>query len=230
MERFEDMSAKLYSIRNIEGEHNKEDVEILRAIEEKVKDQPWVIGFIPYGSSFKGYSNVERGDSFEDPKVSDLDIEMLIDNTAPKAELTQSLKEIRQMVSDVYPKQNLHLVVSRIDMTVAEEDAQLYMLPFDTRPSGLPYMVAEISRLVTGHKVDEYRERFKTMIDKMSEENKLILMDLALHHLIYTEQESMKKMADRLNLDENKQQELLEARGALWKNRLEKIWGITITQ
>ncbi len=210
------MAKKLYILRNVDGEPNYDEISILRKIENKLIENEAYIGLAPFGSVVSGY-NIEG---------SDLDIYALYDR--PKgtgSDAVRSIKDLKKEVEDDVG----------IKINLIEENINSEMIKQDIRTGisrGNPgefvsTVLAEMSRMVTGKKIENYRKDILIEMQKLSPEQKQQLFDSIVESLARRDALSLYKRTKRMEeLSKEDHQEIIEKRKEMWQERVRKIWGL----
>lgn len=222
----ERMETKLYVPRKVDGEPNREELEIIKGIEEKLSQHPAFIGVSGFGSSIAGYGNKSLD--------SDVDIKLIYDESKFK-DLEDNI-EFLEMVKSIFPNgalepnfingKKIHFFREMLYIDQIEHDFKSYSKEYYPEHF-LVHGIAEISRIVTGDKINKYRAKITRLIQDLPKDRRDRLMNLVIDLLSEFDKKSLVKRSSRMpEVANQKQQEILEKRKEMWKKRVEKIWGI----
>lgn len=208
----ESFEKKLYIPRDVEGEPNKEDLEFLHSLQEKLSEKNGFVGIAPFGSVVSGYSTEQ----------SDMDLYMLYDD--PKvfggetgAELW---KEIQNLTKDRNRKFNI--LSHNINF-----DFLLHYIKTDIASTQLATELGAMSRLVTGDRIREYRKKFVAELEKLPQEQKSILLNNIMASLSEKDAASLAKRKERMpELSESEHQNILNERKNMWEKRVKDMWNL----
>lgn len=199
----ESFEKKLYIPRNIEGKPNTEALGVIREIDEKFKDNPAFVGVVPKGSVVHGYSNEKS------------DVDMLILYDSSKGGIVDG---IRNKFALEFIDKNIHAMYSDVN----PEDI---LRNFDHSNSDwIARLLADMTQMVTGDKIDFYRNLFAKKLNEIPSENQEKIKSRVLKLLMDKEKYSMEKATKRVPELEGKKEELIAARRKLWEDRFEQVW------
>ena len=225
--RKERMETKLYVARDIEGEPNREELEIVRKIEKELSVYPAVIGIEVFGSVVGGYGNEE----------SDIDIRILYDNSKFEDEeahanfLTGAMKNIfPEWRGGPFVKdgKEIHFVPEIIS---ADLIVKRVKTAFEGRPEDFNLFfeeLASITGVVTGKKIDLYRKKIQEKLMKeLSGDQQKKVAEGIIANLEINDTRSLEKKSARMpELSNEDHQEILKKRKEMWKKRVQRIWEI----
>lgn len=214
-----DFENKLYIARDVEGEPNRDDLEIIRGLEERLSEEKSFVGIAPFGSVVGGYST----------KESDIDLYVLYDSNdvVEFLRLKESCEEYKNSIWDKIQKK-LQIIFTNVDPQMIIEDLKRGVKPNNPGESiSTSNDLVEMTRVVTGKKIDVHRNGIREEIKKLSSEQQQKLSESVLDSLYRREVLSLKKRQERFSdLSEDEHEGILEERRKLWRKRIEKIWGI----
>jgi predicted nucleotidyltransferase len=216
--KFESFEKKLYLARDLEGAPNHEQIEVIRALEKRLEENETFVGLAPFGSVVSGYST----------KESDLDVYALYDwplGISSETWNAQKIDEIKQEIEKEYGikinfiPQNINPehIVHDIGLGVQKDDPGEYVAT----------AMAEMTRIVTGKKIDEYRKTIIEYLHGLSSKQKNQLTDSIVESLARRDGYSLFKRVNRMNeFSAEEHQRILEERRRMWNQRVLKIWDL----
>ena len=202
----------LYIPRNVEGEQNKEQTELLRKLEEVLKRRPEFVGLAPSGSVMKGYSN----------EKSDFDVWVVVDSSclvSPLDCLNSSSEEFKE-----FTEQGMHVLILHIanEIDIGSYEYMKDNKKFEPRIVGA---VATLTGLVTGSKIDKYRDQICQKIKRLTLEQQSALKNQVMDILAYRDRMSIDKIIKRIpELDTEDIIEIINGRDELWQKRWDEVW------
>ncbi len=224
MNRFESdraverMGSKLYIPRDINGIPNKKELEVIRRVEEKMKEYEAFIGIAPFGSVVGGYSS--------DHSESDIDLIVFYDADKLSSNQESDFRSIMLGLQDLMNED------SSKDIQLLRERLSIERIREDIRTSSiidLGRKLSKITRRVSGNKIGYYREEIKKELDNMSDSSKLDLGKSILNHLIFAEKISARKKKERMSdITDDEHEEILGRRKIMWAKRIEKLWDLKV--
>ena len=203
---------KLYIARDIEGNSNKEDLDLLRSLQEKMSEKKGFVGLAPFGSIVSGYSNEE----------SDMDLYMLYDDPEGwGGKVGADLwKEIQNLTKE--QRKKFDLLGHNINF-----DFLMHDIKNNVSSAQLATELGAMSRLVTGEKINAYREKFAAELRKLPVEQKTILCNNIVSSLFEKDIASLDKREERMpDLTEEEHQNILTTRKDMWEKRVKKVWNL----
>lgn len=224
--KFESFEKNLYIPRDAKGEQNREEIELIRDLEEQLKENPSFVGIAPFGSTMEGYNT----------KESDIDLCVLCDGPVmesdvcddKQAQKREQLFELFEQIKDWKQK------MAEKDVSVLTRNINISASIHDLRRGverGNPgefvaSTLADMTRVVTGKKIANYRSAVKKEIDAFEEEKKETIFGQIVESLIRREDLSISKRKERMpELSEQDHERIMEVRKKMWQKRVEKIWG-----
>ena len=207
---------KLYDARTLSGESNHELFAVVRDIESRLANIPEFIGLAPFGSHTKGYG----------AENSDFDMYVLLD--APSHYLSE-LDAILNTIKEEYEKKGTHLSFNKELIRSTASGTPDMDISESTVESIEPISV--LSRVVTGHKVDLYRDLVKAKVEKMYPLKKTAFFANIIRYLTDrdTNPLTLSKMEDRASepgtLPAFNKEDYQTARQELWTKRVHKLFG-----
>lgn len=222
----ERMETKLYLPRDVEGKPNKEELKIVGKIEKELSKYPSFIGVALLGSVVTGYNNSDGEPDYGDEGKQESDIDMLLLFDRNKITSGYEFDDIDannfKLAVDLEQEHGKRIHFAYLVINTDEIKGKLKNL------EGFPVVtLADMSRLVTGKKINEYRKPIVEEIKKLSPEEKKEFVDILTQYLFDIDTPSLEKRKERmpdLTLEEHK--DILEARKEMWRKRVQKIWGI----
>lgn len=217
---------KLYIIKDVEGEPNHEELELIREIEKKLSQHEAFIGLAPFGSIVSGY-NVKT-----EKNKSDIDLFLLFDGkklTENERKYYLLDKEVEQIRDEVENRteRKISVIIDDINLENIVHDIKLGLSDknkADVFPSTL---LGTMSRIVTGTRIDEYRKIIADELRAFTPEQQNHALRKIADNLIRFESASLAKRKDRVpDLSETEHEQLIERRIGMWKKRLQKIWNL----
>lgn len=197
----ESFEKKLYIARNAEGELNKEALDVIRELEQRPEDHPVFIGIAPKGSIVSNRS-------------SDIDLTMILDSS--KLEEPTDINEAD--IHREYERKGVNLFFVDIN------PEKVLINPEQIAPYDIDAF-SELTKIVTGRKVDYYRQLFRERLRQLSPEKLEELRSLVSDELIKEDAYSLPKLTKRIPELTDKAHDIIETRRNLWLNRWDKIWG-----
>lgn len=219
---FEDeLFLKLYISKDIEGERNKEIMGTVKELAKSLEEQDSrIIGVAPYGSVVRGYRIEGK---------SDLDVYVLYDDREEIGEkewganISVITDETQETFDKIYKPKNL----SPIDIAVNAININPELI--NTREKGdLNYYrnvetYAPIFLVVTGKKIDDYREYWVKKVSEMSEDQRDKLIYNSVKWLTRYADFNPDKLRGRLGISREKLGEIMDTREDLWRKRVKHL-------
>ena len=209
-----DFENKLYIARDVDGEPNRDELEIIRGLEERLSDEESFIGIAPFGSVIGGYND----------ETSDIDLYVLYNYDE---HCDNFIIKLSNYQSEILEKKHrrLHIIPTIINPSSVKKDLQSNI---EKNKSGLSSTVlAEMTRVVTGKKIDACRNEIREEIKKLLPEQQQELAESVLDSLCRREVLSLRKRTKQITyLSDDDHKNILEGRKGMWRKRIEKIWGI----
>jgi len=208
-ERFE---TKLFIPRNVDDEPNTQEIAEIRKLEEELSNNPAFIGIAPFGSVMTGYSNEQ----------SDIDARILYDadmiNDRKKFDTAKNFsKSSNEKINTKITVISLSGLLEKFSYWVNHEQASAIF--------GIG--LASMTGIVTGKKINKYREAIREQIGKLNLEEQKKLENIIMDNLIEMDGASLLKRSERMpELTEADQQEILEKRKEMWRERVKRVWGL----
>lgn len=218
--RKERMKTKLYIPRNVEGKPNTEKLGIIKDVEKVLSKCPAFIGLAPFGSVVSG-TNMES---------SDIDMFVLYDVAIPKTTDEIPTNEIREVYETLwqcvaeYRKDDVKIeaLPRGIPLDAIVKDINEKHFDGDTAA-----YLSDMSRVVSGRKIDQYRKIISKRLQRLSDEEKEQFADIITKILTKFDEVSISKRRKRIHdFTEEDHREILEKRKEMWVKRVKKIWGI----
>ncbi len=215
----ESFEKKLYIARNVEGEPNEQKLAILRELEKRLAEEESFVGLAPFGSAVGGYSTEE----------SDLDVYALYDfpKGAPLDFWRNVHQEIKKIKLEIEKEQKIkiHLISTNINPQFIIDNIKLGVESKNNPGEFVGTELAEMSRIVTGKKIDQCRKVISDKLQELPAEQKQQLADSVVESLTRRDIMSLSKRIKRMNnLSEENHQKILEERKKMWRDRVSKIW------
>lgn len=212
-----DFENKLYIMRDVEGEPNREELEIVRGLEEYLSDDESFVGIAPFGSVVGGY-NIEE---------SDIDLYILYDSFDPSKKVLgwdENLKsKTVQYTSEVLKNKGIFL-----HPNFQNVNPEFILQGFKKDKSYPIRSMACMTRIVTGRKIESYRDTVRSGIDKLSIPEEKIARRV-LNYLIESDIERLDERQKRLpNISKEEHGQIMDKRYDMWAKRIDKIWGINL--
>ncbi|MFA6190098.1 MAG: hypothetical protein WC711_01100 [Candidatus Staskawiczbacteria bacterium] len=213
------VETKLYSPRDVEGEPNWKRLEIIKDFDKFLSEYGAFIGVSPYGSSVNGYNL----------KSSDIDINVLRDLSKVNdvAENDAFNRAIEYFCRENHEKNGtkIEVWIVNVDIDAIKRDIRAFLkgdeLSFPTSP------IAEMSEMVTGDKIKQYRAQISAELKKMPKQKQKWAMDVLVDRLTMTDSMNLGKKGERIPaLKYPESENIRNKRRILWKRRVLKIWGI----
>ena len=148
--------SKLHILRDVEGEPNREELGIIRKLEKELSKLPAFIGLAPFGSVMGGYSK-DPENKFHD---SDIDVYLFFDGGKLETNyglFAGNVEKIRDSL-ETTTKKAIHLNVIDVNPKLVIEKLRGELLGMLTENIFPVDEMATMSRVVTGKKIDEYRD------------------------------------------------------------------------
>lgn len=227
-EQFEQESyRKLYVARNVEGEPNREELKVIKNIEKALSKNPNFIGIAPFGSVVGGYKAIpEYNETTRETEGSDLDIHVLYDG-AYSDENNPIEDDVREACATETARSgiSIHKTYEPVSIEKVSADLKRHFSEEKTSYSSCMGMLASLSRVVTGKKVDDYRGKIiKILADLSSEQQDEVAEDIT-EDLAQEDQLSLAKRIGRLPaISEEEHHNILNERRQMWLGRVLKIW------
>ena len=212
----ESFKNKLYIARNVEGDPNNEDLALLHSLQEKLADKKGFVGIAPFGSIVTGYSSTESDfdlvdlyddpDDYPDARNGNIGNELWMEIL----KLTDGLK---RKINIFGQNVNLELFLHSMENGVSND----YLI------AGL----AQMSGLVTGEKIADYRKKLTLELENLPTEEKTDLLNKVVDYLFEQDAKSLTKRKKRMpNLTEEEHQNILSARKDMWEKRVKEVWNL----
>lgn len=226
----ERLETKLFIPRDVNDEPNTEEIAKIRELEKEFTENPdfggAFVGLGIFGSLLSGYSSEE----------SDIDLVVLYDGkkTKPKASQIRNevlssgeTKDVTLAVADINPE-NIsaglrdwlkHYYIDKehkVDRALAQEEIQATII----------ITLAEMTRIVTGTKINEYRKAISEFLKKMSVGESDKIKEAIIENLAESDNYRLSKRKKRMpELTEADHQEILGKRKEMWRLRVKRVWG-----
>ena len=223
----ESFEKKMHIARDVEGNPRREELEIIRQLEEKLSLNKSFVGLAPFGSLMGGYGT----------KESDIDLFILCDDP----ELNKPLSEQKQPSdSDFLQKQayelgeemkrngrNVEFIFQNINPDYLVKSAKFWLKNRGNLGDYVPLSLEAMTRVVTGKKIDQYRKAMAEKFDELDQKQKRMAADEIMKSLVKREIASLRKRERRmLEISPEDHQKILSAREAMWRDRIRKIWNL----
>lgn len=212
----ERMETKLYVARDVEGEPNRKELEIIKKELELSKCAAF-IGIAPFGSVVSGYS--EKG-------ASDIDVFVVYD--VDKFETAEEKQDFLRKINfpRVYETEK-----GRFKVEFNRIGISLNSIIDDIRCGNLfssdDIDISDITRIITGDKIKTYREKIAVELQRLPLGSQQEIAGMIVGGLVKRDRESLRKRTERMpGLAEEQHEEILTKRKEMWKKRVKKIWGI----
>lgn len=207
---------KLYTARDIEGEPNFKELEMIRQLEDRLNKNESFVGIAPFGSMVSGYSTAESDIDifvlYDDPGITK------IDNLEEQAELWE--REIKRSGIDadiLFQNINLKLILQDLRVGIKLGRPHEFISP----------ALTQLSRVVTGKRIEHYRRIVSAELQKLTSEQKEKVIDVIVERLVRRDELSLYKRKKRMpELSEEDHQRILEARATKWRKRVQKVWSL----
>jgi len=213
MGRVEQFFDHLYVVRGVGEKPNKKEIKQLREIARALGEIPAFVGVTPYGSTVKGYIN----------ESSDLDIAILIDSSNDGASAGTE-EEIKSRLEEILGVDTFNCTFVDVNPHLTSADDKIPL----TTENGTIYpsrrAVCGLTSLATGKGVKDLREQYREKIGSLSDKQKVPFKNGVVELLLVGDGLSLKKMAERIPELVGREEELLEARRELWKQRYDRVW------
>ncbi|MDP3726202.1 MAG: hypothetical protein Q8R36_03315 [bacterium] len=217
----ESFTKKLFIARDVEGKPNDKELIALREVEKQLSQDPLFIGLAPFGSVVGGYSTEQ----------SDVDVYILEDYLPAQREspaeklrnelITTKLDEIAKRLHI-----HIHFIITHINPEIMLQNLALGI----ERGNPCAYIetqLAEMSRLVTGKKINKYRKIIADELQKLSPEQQQQVANNIIESLVRRDVMSFSKRERRIpELTEEDHQRILNEREKMWTKRVKTIWNI----
>lgn len=210
----ESFERKLFIPRNVEGEQNQKELEVIRTLEERLKDHPAFVGLAPGGSVMRGYSN----------EFSDIDIWVIFDPSKVPPDDHERINKGGSNIFRDFRERGVHFFF--ISLSPKALDLGSHVSAKNTTDFGheIPDILATMTGIVTGKKIDRYRAQIREELQQLTSAQREALKQQALDTLKERDRMSMKKLTKRIPEAEPHSEDIFEARKRLWENRWERIW------
>lgn len=214
----DDYSKKLFIARDIENKPETDSFRAVETVDKKLNQYPFYIGTRLFGSSVKGYSLPEVIDSDVDLRVI-YDPEKIIKKEFQDLEFARDVEEFnldqtsgskRPVNITIYP-----FSINEITNTVQQGKIQ-----------EVSTGIAQLSGLIKGQRVNEYRTLVKNLIETLSPDQKEKIIQDVASALIFEDSRSEKKIKERMNFSKPEFHQMLAQRRGLWINRLRKLYNV----
>lgn len=206
------LENKLFILRDIGGRPNKEAIQTVREIEQRLSSNPEFIGLALRGSIIRGYST----------KTSDVDLTILWDSSLSSDYFStlrkfQNIAEEKSMNSTREPRGEFKVrdinpsIISGVSKSHLDERA-----------------LANIFRLVTGKKIEAYRQYWIESLQKIPKKDREKILNGTAYELAYDDLLGWDKMVERISGIKRPPVKLenLAFRRRLWQEQIEKIPGV----
>lgn len=217
----DELFLKLYISKDIEGERNKEVMAVIKELAKSLEEQdPKIVSVAPYGSVVRGYNVKGR---------SDLDMYVLYDDPEEFGEKEWETNnnvitdETQETFDKIYKLKDL--LSTEISVNALNINPEL----INNREGGdLNYYrnvetYAPIFLVVTGKKIDYYREYWAKIVGQMPEDQRNKFVYNAVKWLTHYADFSSKKLKGRMKISGEKLGEIKDMREELWKKRVERL-------
>ncbi len=221
IENFDDkfFMKKLYITKDTEGKRNKEIIDAVKELYEELEEQdPKIVGIAPYGSVVRGY-NVKG--------KSDLDVRVLYDDPE---EVNEKEWEVNNKIITDETQKAFDKIHKQKDLPPTEIAADLLNInpELTDRRGNLNYYrnieaYAPIFLVVTGKKIDYYREYWAKRVSEMSEDKRNKFINNSVHWLTHYAEFNPYKLAERAHISREKLGEIMDAREELWRKRVKRL-------
>ncbi|HEU0050748.1 MAG TPA: hypothetical protein VFQ60_01690 [Patescibacteria group bacterium] len=211
----EQLSQKLFLLKEISGSLNLESIDIKRELEARFKPYSWFIGLALMGSNIRGYNT----------KTSDLDLKIFYDGS--KISNTELARVVKQNTRAIEEAHKFHADKISIPYFV---DVNFSTLEKGIRnPSGRENFKAllvlkDLSGLATGEKIKEIRKKIKDIISRLSDQQRQTLGERIVEYAIKEEMLGEEKLMQRLKMSEQDMESFWKKRKSLWERRVSALW------
>lgn len=214
----EAFEKNLYIARNTEGDPNKKELDLIRTVEERLRDHPAFVGVAPGGSTVRGYRR----------RSSDIDVWILFDSSKVPANDYDYFNKNTLNILQEFGAQGVHFQFVDVYNGVIDSGLEAYTHFKDRTNFGVyvPRVVAFFTGIVKGEKVSDYREQVRENIRKLTGEQREELKKQTLDFLAMFDRVSLSKLTTRIPAAEERADAVLEARRKLWGERWDKIWAV----
>lgn len=225
------METKLYVVRDVDGEPNREEIEIVRELEKELSKHPAFIGVSLFGSAISGYStNQEEFNSeFGTIDKPDLDLYVLYDlkKFSEDQDVSDFYSLVKEIIFDIVRKHHKEIDVKKMGINRKEIIEGIRLLPTQERNTSTEIDLAVMSRVISGETINEIREEVKVELRNLSVLSRTLILKKIVDNLVERDILSLKKRKKRMpKLSEEQHREILEKRKKMWRKRVQKIWGI----
>ncbi len=229
----ERLETKLYVPRDVKGEPNREELKIVRDIEKELSKHSSFIGIAPFGSIISGHSIKDWEYNPVEQKIyeSDIDLYVLCDNSKFRDEkdyldFAETLKNTCLEESEKNNRKKIQAILEIISIQGLIRDIKHY---FDGNIEGFPETkLAEMSRVITGKKIEFYRKQISDELQKLSISKQQEAVDKITESLVRRDEISLSKRKKRMpELTKREHEEILEKRKEMWQRRVQKVWGLS---
>ena len=231
------METKLYISRDIEGKPNREELMVIRKIEERLSHYSAFIGIGLFGSTVSGYSRdpglYEYDNSTDQVIQSDLDIIVFYNY-----DLNESFQKniIERDINDYYSHylkhgKKMHIIFKGFPINEIKREINDFKIEglynFNFSVSSTRDFVINATTSISGNRIEEYREIIREQLEKLPDFSKQVVVENILTELSREDINSMRKRRIRMpELTEEDHRKILEKREEMWRKRIKKIWGI----
>lgn len=216
-----DLGEKLFDLRDLYGNPKFENIENLRMLNEAVSSNPSIVGIAPYGSTVGGYS-------IED---SDYDLRIIWDSSKTNnKDALEAVKEvhnsIKKAIGDIPRIENKKVTFIEHDINPNLVIEALNSDHPNAINSSVYNSLAHVCRLVTGDKIQNYRELFANEINKLSKEKQEKIISQIADY--FAAEDSMRnyKIQKRTNMSNTNIAHIVRRRKRLWEKRARKIFKV----
>lgn len=206
----ESLERKLFVLRHIDGSQNNKAINRIREIEARFSSNPEFVGLGLRGSTVRGYST----------KSSDVDLVILWDssksvNPSLSSRNFQNAADEIYLDSTIEPRANF--ITKNIDPSV-----------ISWGPMKLPdeRFLCEIFRLVTGKKIDEYRQYWIEVLQKVPKKVKERIIAGTAVQLAGDDLLGWEKMAERVSGIQRPSLPSSSKEAWLWTYKVENFGGV----
>ncbi len=220
--------GKLYKPRNIEGEPNTEALERIRGLEAALSSNPSFVGLAPVGPTMRGYNT----DQLEIEAVILYDAKSDEEDTRARKEL-QTIIEARNKGLQTEGKKDVAMKFQNINPEAVippPQQGEAGRLPsYHLGAPGVAkfqHILAEMTRVVTGEKIKEYRGKYSDVLKRLPRENRFALLEQVI--LLCEDQERPDTEVGERSLHPEKSvddvSKVRYARMDLWRRKVANMW------
>ena len=182
--KLESFNNNLYIPRNVEGEPNRELLDITRAMEETLQQNESFVGLAPFGSWMSGYSN----------EKSDIDLYVLYDSVHQSRVAFESFLNTVEKELEAARGRRIHCKAFDVnpDLVIAD-------IPRDVDGCN-PYVhrIQAMTRIVTGKKIDHYRGELAQKLHRLTPAEQQAVSNDTFRSLSNSDAESFGKRKKRM--------------------------------